>query len=47
MKAKPSLPVSYFLSAARTRFEPLYYQAAIYFSLSILDDPALLAMVFC
>ena len=27
------------LTAARTRLEPLFYQAAVYFTLSILDDP--------
>jgi hypothetical protein len=34
------------LTSARTRLEPLLYQAAVYFTLSVLDDPAMLAMIF-
>jgi hypothetical protein len=36
-----------FLRAMRERWKPLYYQAAVYFTLSMLDDPAMLAFVFC
>jgi hypothetical protein len=31
----------------RTRLEPLAYRVATFFVLSILDDPAMLAMAFC
>ena len=36
-----------FLCTTRERWTPLYYQAAVYFTLSMLDDPAMLALIFC
>ena len=39
--------MSDFLTTANSRLEPLFYQVAVYFTLSMLDDPAMLAMIFC
>ena len=35
------------LTTARTKVEPLADQAATYYTLLILDDPVMLAVIFC
>jgi hypothetical protein len=36
-----------FLITPNSRLEPLFYQVTVYFTLSMLDEPAMLAMIFC